>query len=319
MLKPHVTKRLSFTPLAQQRFLPYNVLMLSYQHEYHAGNHADILKHTCLLAILRSLRKKDKPFTVIDCHAGAGRFRLDDERLVRTGEAQEGIIDLMTRSIHEMPPLLQDYVRLEKAYYAQGLYAGSPEIERLSLREGDALHLVEKHPAALESLRTNVRQPLLDAGKGASDNERRCPVRADVREDDSYAALKALCPPPVKRGLVLIDPSYEDAEDYTRVRDAVEGVITKWNTAVIAVWYPLLVRRKNETAQLLSSLEDYAKMQTVPREALRIQAAVRSAEAMTEEAGSHLYGSGMFIVNPPWKLKEEMEEVVSYLEKNLRK
>lgn len=288
--------------------------MLSYQHEYHAGNHADILKHACLLAILRSLCKKDKPFTVIDSHAGAGRFRLDDERLLKTGEAQDGIEALLARDRDAMPPLLQDYAALEAAYQSRGLYAGSPEIERLCLREGDALHLVEKHPAALESLKANMRLPLV-----TPQGEARCPVRADIRAEDSYTALKALCPPPVKRGLVLIDPSYEDASDYAQVRDAIENIITKWNTAVIALWFPLLVRRKNETAQLLSSLEDFAKMQAVPRETMRCTVSLRDAESMEEEAGSHLYGSGMFIVNPPWKLKEEMEEAVKYLEEKMHK
>lgn len=286
--------------------------MLSYQHEYHAGNHADILKHACLLAILRSLCKKDKPFTVIDSHAGAGRFRLDDERLLKTGEAQDGIEALLARDRDAMPPLLQDYAALEAAYQSRGLYAGSPEIERLCLRMGDALHLVEKHPAALESLKANMRLPLV-----TPQGEARCPVRADVRGGDSYATLRALCPPPVKRGLILIDPSYEDASDYGQVREAVEGIITKWNTAVIAVWFPLLVRRKNETAQLLSSLEDFAKMQAVPKETMRCTVSVRNADAMNEEAGSHLYGSGMFIVNPPWKLREEMEAVCLYMEKKL--
>ncbi len=288
--------------------------MLSYQHEYHAGNHADILKHTCLLAILRSLRKKDKPFTVIDCHAGAGRFRLDDERLVKTGEAKEGIEALLTQDAAGMPPALQDYVSVEENYHTLGLYAGSPEIERFCMRDGDALHLTEKHPSALQSLRTNVRFPLLTA-----DGEQNCPVRADVREGDSYATLKALCPPPVRRGLVLIDPSYEDAEDYVRAREAVETVITKWNTAVIALWFPLLVRRKNETAQLLSALEDFAKLQAVPKETMRCTVTVRNPEETTEAAGPHLYGSGMFIVNPPWKLREEMEAVAGYMEGKLRR
>lgn len=288
--------------------------MLSYQHEYHAGNHADILKHACLLAILRSLCKKDKPFTVIDSHAGAGRFRLNDERLLKTGEAQDGIEALLARDRDAMPPLLQDYAALEAAYQSRGLYAGSPEIERLCLRMGDALHLVEKHPAALESLKANMRLPLV-----TPQGEARCPVRADIRAEDSYTALKALCPPPVRRGLVLIDPSYEDASDYEKVREAVESIISKWNTAVIALWFPLLVRRKNETAQLLSSLEDFAKMQAVPRETMRCTVSLRDAESMEEEAGSHLYGSGMFIVNPPWKLKEEMEEAVKYLEEKMHK
>lgn len=286
--------------------------MLSYQHEYHAGNHADVLKHACLLFILRSLCKKDKPFTVIDCHAGAGRFRLDDERLLKTGEAKDGIEALLARSTDGMPDALRDYAALEIAYHDRGLYAGSPEIERLCLREGDVLHLTEKHPAALESLRANVRLPVV-----TPDGEKRCPVRADIRDGDSYATLRALCPPPVKRGLVLIDPSYEDAEDYTRVRDAVETVIGKWNTAIVAVWFPLLLRRKNETAQLLSSLEDFAKMQPVPRETMRCSVTMREQGETTEEAGSHLYGSGMFIVNPPWKLKEAMEETGRYMEENL--
>ncbi len=286
--------------------------MLSYQHEYHAGNHADVFKHACLLSILRSLCKKDKPFTVIDSHSGAGRFRLNDERLQKTGEAKEGIIALLAQAEEEMPPVLQDYVHLEKAYYAKGLYAGSPEIERICLREGDSLHLVEKHPMALQGLQETVRQPLI-----TKEGERRCPVRADIRNEDSYVALKALCPPPVKRGLVLIDPSYEDAEDYQRVQDVAQGIISKWNTAIIAVWFPLLLRRKNETAQLLSSLEDFAKLQAQPKETLRCQVTVREAEEMTEEAGSHLYGSGMFIVNPPWKLKEEMEKVSDFLEQAL--
>lgn len=291
--------------------------MLSYQHEYHAGNHADVLKHACLLAILRSLCKKDKPFTIIDSHAGAGRFRLDDERLVKTGEAKDGIEALLAQDRSSMPPLLQDYAALEAAYQSRGLYAGSPEIERLCLREGDALHLVEKHPAARESLAAHVRQPLLRSGKDGRPEESRCPVRADIRFEDSYSALRALCPPPVKRGLVLIDPSYEDASDYEKVREAVESIITKWNTAVIALWFPLLVRRKNETAQLLSSLEDFAKMQAVPKETMRCTVSLRDADALTEEAGSHLYGSGMFIVNPPWKLREEMEAVRLYMEKKL--
>ncbi len=286
--------------------------MLSYQHEYHAGNHADVFKHTCLLSILQSLCKKDKSFTVIDSHSGAGRFNLDDERLLKTGEAKEGIITLFTQEEASMPPALQNYVRMEKAYYSKRLYAGSPEIERMYLREGDSLHLVEKHPEAVQKLQETVRQPLF-----TEEGERRCPVRADIRNEDSYVALKALCPPPVKRGLVLIDPSYEDAEDYLRVQDAVQGIISKWNTAIIAIWFPLLQRRKNETAQLLSSIEDFAKLQTQPKETLRCLVTLREADEMTEEAGSHLYGSGMFIVNPPWKLKEEMEKVSDYLEQRL--
>lgn len=290
--------------------------MLSYQHEYHAGNHADVLKHTCLALILDYLCKKDKPFTVIDSHSSAGRFRLDDERLLKTGEADGGIVRLMAyakaAATSSLPTALQRYIELEKPYFKRGLYAASPEIERLCMRAGDQLHLVEKHPTAIESLKANVTLPLLTNG-----GEQKSAVKADIRNEDSYKALNSLCPPLVKRGLVLIDPSYEDASDYTKVEDAIKNVHRKWNTAIIALWYPLILRRKNETAQLLSSLEDFAKLQANPVETCRCQMQVKSPDQTEKEQAAHLYGSGMFILNPPWKLKEEMEQVKNSLEKLL--
>ena len=281
--------------------------MLSYQHEYHAGNHADVLKHICLTLILQSLCRKEKPFTVIDSHAGAGRFRLDDERLLRTEEAAGGILRLQEQDA-AAPQCVQDYLAAEAPYLSHRLYAGSPELTRLYLRKGDRHVTVEKHPQAAAALRENMALPLLTA-----DGEQPAAARTELHEEDSYTALHALTPPQVKRGLVLCDPSYEDASDYRQVTETLKLVHRKWNTAIIALWYPLIVRRKNETAQMLTALQDDAKLGTMPAESFRCELSVRAPESMNTEAGAHLYGSGMLVINPPWHLQEELEAAAQYL------
>ncbi len=291
--------------------------MFSYQHEFHAGNHADVLKHICLTLILEGMVKKEKPFTLIDSHAGAGRFSLDDERLLKTGEASEGILPLVEYAKKNgCPPSLIPYLDAEKNYVEKGLYAGSPEIERLYLRKGDSLHLIEKHPQALSSLKVNVEKSLLtDAG------EKKCDGKVFIHDEDSYAALNALVPPQIKRGLVLCDPSFEERTDYTKVTGALKNVRKKWNTAVIALWYPILERKKNETAQMLAELEDFGKIGVNPCESIKCEfhlfAPDQIPDEMKKEDGSHMLGSGMFIMNPPWQLKEKMEESLDFLHKVL--
>ncbi len=291
--------------------------MFSYQHEFHAGNHADVLKHICLTLILEGMLRKEKPFTLIDSHAGAGRFSLDDERLLKTGEASGGILPLVEYAKKNVcPPSLIPYLDAEKNYVEKGLYAGSPELERLYLRKGDSLHLIEKHPQALSSLKVNVEKSLLtDAG------EKKCDGKVFIHDEDSYAALNALVPPQIKRGLVLCDPSFEERTDYTKVTGALKNVRKKWNTAVIALWYPILERKKNETAQMLAELEDFGKIGVNPCESIKCEfnlfAPDQIPDEMKKEDGSHMLGSGMFIMNPPWQLKEKMEEALDFLHKVL--
>ena len=283
-------------------------MAFSYQHEYHAGNHADVLKHTALVLILESLCKKSKPFTLIDSHSGAGVFSLNDERLLKTGEAEGGIkriTALNTKHNSPLPHGISLYLETQSPFLNRGLYAGSPALENAFLREQDVLHLVEKHPQALLSLKANTAA---FESKG----------KIHIHEEDSYKALNALTPPVVKRGLILCDPSYEDAEDYKRVTDTLIQVHKKWNTAVIALWYPLITRRKNETAQMLVALEDAAKLGLNPTDSFRSELIVKDPRELTEENGSHLYGSGMFIMNPPWQLKEQLEESRLFLEKVLK-
>ena len=279
--------------------------MLSYQHEYHAGNHADVLKHCCLVQMMESLCKKEKPFTVIDIHAGAGVFSLGDERIAKTGEAERGILLLCeyARS-HPVHETVSQYLLRERPYIDAGRYAGSPELVRLFLRQGDSHHVVEKHPAAFSSLKNQVMFPVQ-----TPDGIFRAQAKTIVHNADSYLTLNALVPPQIKRGLVLIDPSYEDTSDYHAVSDAVRMVHKKWNTAIIAVWYPLIERRRHETAQLLTELEHCAKLGTIQAEYFKIEMEIKN----TAQDSFNLNGSGMFILNAPWKLDKTMEGCVECL------
>jgi len=292
--------------------------MFSYQHEFHAGNSADILKHVALTFILDSLCKKDKPFTVIDSHAGAGRFNLDDERSLKTGEAEAGIKRLAaqckTVDAEKIPAPIVRYLQLQAPYLEQNRYAGSPEIERLVMRNTDKLFLVEKHPAAIESLTTNMKLPVLSSdGKTNESKEKYAGVSYTIRAADSYDSLAALTPPLIKRGLIITDPSYEEESDYRAVTDALRLAHKKWNTAIIALWYPLLTRKQNLLSQMLISLEDDAKLGTNQSDFFKVEFLTAEPQTLEQEAGAHLYGSGMFIMNPPWQMEEEMARVVSFL------
>lgn len=292
--------------------------MLSYQHEYHAGNHGDILKHICIISILESLCKKEKPFTVVDTHSGAGRFSLEDDRLKKTGEAENGVIRLMDsiKRFDSVPESVQKYIDFENPYLDNNLYAGSPEIERSFLRKGDVGHFIEMHPTALASLEKNINLPLLDG------SEKKMSGKAVIHKGDSYRTVAGLVPPLVKRGLVLCDPSYEDCSDYYQVVDTLKIVHKKWNTAIIALWYPILERKKNETSQMLCELEDFAKLGLNPCETKKFELTIYDPEnipkEMSREDGSHMIGSGMFIINPPWQLDEKMNESVEFLNKVFR-
>ncbi|MCR5218816.1 23S rRNA (adenine(2030)-N(6))-methyltransferase RlmJ [Treponema sp.] len=283
--------------------------MLSYQHEYHCGNTADILKHTALCLILDSLCKKDKPFTIIDSHSGAGRFSLEDERILKTGEGKEGIEKLQEAlsGKKDIPYGVNLYMEKEAPYLKEKLYAGSPELERLFLRKGDQLHLNDLHPQVFESLKKNMSLPLIDEEKVFN-----CPGKVNLHNEDSYKNLVSLTPPLIKRGLVLCDPSFEDQEDYKKVRESLMTVHKKWNTAIIALWYPLLARRKNDTAQMLTALEDFGKLGTNPADSFKMELIVKNPDELQEEEGPHMYGSGIFIMNPPWMLKENLQAALDF-------
>lgn len=282
--------------------------MLSYQHEYHAGNFADVLKHCCLLEILSSLAQKEKNFTIIDTHAGSSIYSLNDERILKTLEAENGIKKLFQFTRDRQTPLPHSvslYLEKETPFIQNDSYAGSPELERQFIRENDVLHLVELHPEAHEKLQLNIKN---HAEKNQSFH---------IHKADSFATLNALTPPKIKRGLILCDPSYEDKDDFRKTATALINAHKKWNTAIIAVWYPLLTRRQNEINQMTAALETAAKTGNNPCTVYKCELSIYDSdsipEEMSEQKASHMYGSGMFIINPPWQLDSKMNETLGFL------
>lgn len=265
--------------------------MLSYQHAFHAGNHADILKHATLSQILLYLEKKDKPFTYIDTHAGAGRYDLHDERAEKTGEASEGIGMLLDRD--DAPDFFVPYLELcKRARDEEKMYPGSPEIARRLCRDCDSIILMELHPAETENLRTNM--------EGDS--------RVHIHHRDGFSGLSAICPPDPKRGIALIDPSYELAEDYAKAADSLISAHRRWPVGTLVLWYPIVARRKDE----LFALKDKLQCSGIPE--------VQTAELLVNESndeGFGLAGSGLLMIQPPWGIAERLRESLPWLAETL--
>ena len=266
--------------------------MLSYRHAFHAGNHADVLKHFIEVQLLRYLDKKDKPYWVIDTHAGAGCYSLDTGYATQNAEYESGIARLWQRD--DLPAPLQEYVGLVKRLNPDGrlsLYPGSPLIALEMIRSQDRLRLFELHPSDYEILQENF------ASHGN---------RVLIQKADGFSALKALLPPPPRRALILIDPPYEDKQDYQRVVTALGEGLKRFSNGIYAVWYPQLQSSyARELPQQLKQLPVKSWLHV----ALSIQAP--SAE------GFGMHGSGMFILNPPWTLHDELKIVMPYLVKVL--
>lgn len=283
--------------------------MLSYIHAYHAGNHADILKHLTLSLILEHLCKKEKPFTVIDTHAGSGIYDLHDERAQKTGEASSGIEKILTQIKADEVGFNSKFSRLIKDFYARGQYPGSPLIENAFLRPGDQQILSELHPRAFEELREcfyNRRKECNEGGKIF--------VEPALHRRDGYELLKAVTPPKIRRGLCVIDPSFEDASDFFKCGEVISAVHKKWSAGIIALWYPLVAHRTAEISMMkerIAGAVESSEPKIHEPKVLDIQMEIKRKEDMTGLAS--LYGSGMFIVNFPYQLDEEMKEIMPAL------
>jgi 23S rRNA (adenine2030-N6)-methyltransferase len=247
--------------------------MLSYQHIYHAGNAADVQKHALLAWTLDYLTEKDKPLTYIETHAGRGLYRLDAAEARKTGEAALGI-GRHEAAFPEDHPYRRRLAQV-RGWYGADAYPGSPLVAALSLREGDRMHLAELHPQEHAAL-----------------TEAMAPFGAHVRREDGLAMALALSPPTPRRGLVLIDPSWEVKDDYTAIPRLVAALHRKWNVGIVALWYPILT-----DARHLPMLE--ALTAAAPG-ALRHEVAFGPARE-----GHRMVGSGMFVVNPPYGMEAE--------------
>ena len=265
--------------------------MLSYRHAFHAGNHADVLKHFLVVQLIQHLCRKEAPFWVIDTHAGAGLYALDAGYATQLAEHADGIGRLWSRD--DLPPALAEYVGLVRALNPDGqlrAYPGSPWIAFQLLRPQDRLRLFELHGSDSPVLHHNFRA----AGK-----------RVAIAESDGFAGLKALLPPPPRRAMILIDPSYEDKEDYRHVLHALEDGLRRFATGSYAVWYPQLQSLKSR--QLPEKLK--AQIDASAKDWLHVALTIRTPAA----DGFGMHGSGMFLVNPPWTLHETLQEIMPYL------
>lgn len=264
--------------------------MLSYRHSFHAGNHADVLKHTVLSLIITALKEKEKPFFYLDTHAGAGRYQLSGEHAERTGEYLEGIARIWQQP--DAPALLQPYFEAIEALNrgpALRYYPGSPLIARHLLREDDRLQLTELHSSDYPLLR----------------NEFSKDKRARVDRADGYQQLKSKLPPLSRRGLVLIDPPYEMKSDYQAVVKGIQEGYKRFSTGIFALWYPVVLRQ--QIKHMLRDLEA-----TGIRNILQIELAARPD---SDQRG--MTASGMIVINPPWKLADQMNTVLPWLHKKL--
>ena len=268
-------------------------IMLSYRHAFHAGNHADVLKHWVYSLVLAYFNQKDKPYWVMDTHAGAGAYRLDQAIANKTAEYVEGIARLQAASLR--PDAFDDYLQAVQALQTAGghkqLYPGSPRIASHFLRESDKLRLFELHPADFALL----EQGFADAPKRQ--------VQAQCK--DGFEGVKACLPPPTKRGLVLIDPPYELKADYERVVDCMRDSLKRFATGTYLIWYPILQRP--EPMQMIQ------KLKALQTDYLHVQLEVSAPSA----EGFGMHGSGMFVINPPWNLAAAMQPALDWLSSTL--
>ena len=266
-------------------------IMLSYRHSFHAGNHADVLKHIVLMLILENLKLKEKGFFYLDTHSGVGRYRLSSNESEKTAEYKEGIERLWEQT--DLPEDVARYVKMIKKLNYGGkelrYYAGSPLIAGELLRPQDRALLTELHPSDYPILRNNF-----------SDYK-----NVTVKCDNGFQQVKATLPPKERRGLVLIDPPYELKEDYDLVVKAIEEGYKRFATGTYAIWYPVVLRQ--QTKRIFKGLEA-----TGIRKILKIELAVRPD---SDQRG--MTASGMVVINPPWTLETQMKEILPYLTKTL--
>jgi len=248
---------------------------VNYRHAFHAGNFGDCMKHALLITLLRALRRKPAPLFVLDTHAGAGHYDLNAEPARRTNEASAGIL----RLLYDVPTELADYLTKVREL---GLYPGSPLIIRALLREHDRLACCEAHPRDYAALRTLFR------GDG----------QVAVHRRDGWEALKALLPPAAKRGLVLIDPPYEDPDEFARLASGLTLARARFPAAVLAAWYPVKHRAPVRAFFDALSLRDVIAAELLLREPVD---------------PTRLNGSGVLVVNPPYRFEQEAQVILDAL------
>lgn len=263
---------------------------MNYRHSYHAGNHADVLKHAILLRMVTLLQRKDAPLCYLDSHAGTALYDLQGEDAGRTGEYRDGIGRLWAQD--DLPALLADYRNAVARHNPDGqlrLYPGSPQLVADTLREQDRMIISELHPADAQTLKGHF----VDAPQIA------------VHQRDGYELPKAFLPVAERRALWLLDPPFEKGDDLQRCLRAMEQGIQRMRQTVIALWYPIKDQR------LLRDFYRQIGAAGLPK-VLRVELNVRPADTTLG-----LNGSGLMLVNPPWPLWEELEQALPWMARQL--
>lgn len=261
--------------------------MLSYRHSFHAGNFADVLKHIVLVEIIQHLEKKDKPFDYIDTHAGAGLYQLNSDQALKTREYLRGVGQL---NQSEWPELKQ-YFKIINSFNKDNQlnkYPGSPLIALELMRRQDKAWLFELHPADFELLKHNTSKY-----RGIK-----------IQQSDGFKGLLSILPPISRRGIVLIDPSYEVKTDYEQVVSYLDKALKKFATGIYALWYPVVDRYRIDKME-----RDLLK--TGIRDIQRFELGVE------EDDGSGMTSAGMMVINPPWGLFDKMSQLLPKLSQKL--
>lgn len=263
---------------------------MNYRHAFHAGNHADVLKHLILSRLIALLSRKEAPFAYLDSHAGVGLYDLAGDQASRTGEWQDGIARVW--QAEDIPDQLLDYLEVIRAMNPDGVlrhYPGSPELARMLTREQDRLHLNEKHPEDGRLLKENMT------------GDRRVAVHLG----EGWHVPRALLPTREKRVLLLIDPPFEKADELERCTQSLNEAIGRMRQAVVAIWYP--IKALDPLRRFYRDLEK----SSAPK-LLRVELYVQATDDATR-----LNGSGLVISNPPWGLEDELKQLLPWLAEHL--
>lgn len=264
--------------------------MLSYRHAFHAGNHADVLKHYVLFEILSYYGQKGKPYWYIDTHAGAGQYDLKGSQAAQNAEYLEGVGRLWEQS--QLPPALVAFLAALRKFNSGPdlrIYPGSPLLAGSLIRDEDRMLLFEMHPADLRALQAGVKA----AGR-----------QVKVRGEDGFAGLVGILPPPTRRAVILIDPPYEVKADYRRVEEVLSAALKRFPQGTYVLWYPLL--RRNE----VQVMRERFRRLGAPAW-LQVELQVR------QPTDSGMYGSGVYVINPPWTLPQQLASILPTLRDRL--
>jgi 23S rRNA (adenine2030-N6)-methyltransferase len=263
---------------------------MNYRHDYHAGNFADVFKHIFLTRILIYLKLKPGGFRMIDTHAGSGLYNLGGSAAAKTGEWLQGICRLLeTAFSDQVQALIEPYFAIAKPYLAGKLYPGSPAIARDLLREQDRLILCELHPEAAARLKAFLGHK----------------TKAKLIEIDAYLALKAYVPPIERRGLILIDPPFEQVEEFDALLGAVKRAWSKWPSGLFMIWYP--VKDLGRVGALMTGLREHGV-----KRVLRLELQVKGMDKL-----GPLARCGLIIINPPFSLEAEAHVLLPALVSSL--